>query len=137
MSRPEPALTDVAAAILISTGKVLLCHRHPLRLSYPDVWDFPGGHVDPGETPSMAVARELREELGISASVPPAPWRVLQGVGQYRLHIFLVHDWLGEVVNADPQEHDRLAWFDERQVHGLELAHGSYRELIPDALTAP
>jgi 8-oxo-dGTP diphosphatase len=134
---PETILTEVAAGILIAAGSVLLCHRHPSRRSYPDVWDFPGGHVDEGETPQSALIRELQEELGIKAIVPPQVWRVLDGAGQYRLHLFLVRQWSGEIVNADTNEHDDLAWFEEAEVHALKLAHDSYRELIPDAFRTP
>jgi len=42
----------------------VLCHRSPERRWYPDVWDFPGGHIEPGEDPQAALRREVAEELG-------------------------------------------------------------------------
>jgi 8-oxo-dGTP diphosphatase len=54
----------VVAATLHSDDRILLCHRSPTRRWFPDVWDFPGGHVEPGEAPLQALARELLEELG-------------------------------------------------------------------------
>lgn len=127
-------LTEVAAGILIRGATILLAHRHPARLSYPDVWDFPGGHLDEGETPAAALARELREELGIEPTVPATAWRRAHGDGDYQMHLFLVRQWSGEIINAEPTEHDDLAWFGAADVEELELAHDSFRELIRDAL---
>ncbi len=61
-------MTIVAAALLENDGFVLICQRragqaHPLK------WEFPGGKVEPGETPDQALRRELREELGIEAEI--------------------------------------------------------------------
>jgi 8-oxo-dGTP diphosphatase len=68
----------VACAALVRGGRVLLGHRSPGRRWYPDVWDLPGGHVDDGETPACALAREVREELGVHIDVPAgAPDAVL------------------------------------------------------------
>ena len=57
-------MLQVVAAVIESAGRVLICRRradqtHPLK------WEFPGGKVEPGETPAQALARELEEELGI------------------------------------------------------------------------
>lgn len=57
-------MLQVVAALLRREGKVLICRRTP-RQAHPLKWEFPGGKVEPGETPSQALARELEEELGI------------------------------------------------------------------------
>ena len=55
----------VAAAALIDTeGRVLLAQRPPGK-SLAGLWEFPGGKVEEGESPEVALIRELREELGI------------------------------------------------------------------------
>jgi 8-oxo-dGTP diphosphatase len=55
----------VSAVALIDTdGRVLLAQR-PEGKSLAGLWEFPGGKVDPGETPEQALVRELQEELGI------------------------------------------------------------------------
>jgi 8-oxo-dGTP diphosphatase len=57
-------MVQVVAAILERNGSILICQRRPEQ-SHPLQWEFPGGKVEPGETPSQAVERELEEELGI------------------------------------------------------------------------
>ena len=53
-----------AVALIDPGGRVLLAQR-PEGKSLAGLWEFPGGKVDPGETPEAALIRELREELGI------------------------------------------------------------------------
>ena len=53
-----------AMALIDPDGRVLLALR-PEGKSLAGLWEFPGGKVDPGETPEAALIRELREELGI------------------------------------------------------------------------
>ncbi|WP_425100783.1 8-oxo-dGTP diphosphatase MutT [Tropicibacter sp. S64] len=53
-----------AVALIDSDGRVLLAQR-PEGKSLAGLWEFPGGKVEPGETPEHALIRELQEELGI------------------------------------------------------------------------
>jgi 8-oxo-dGTP diphosphatase len=57
-------MVQVVAAIIERRGRLLICRRK-LEQSHPLQWEFPGGKVEPGETPEQALARELEEELGI------------------------------------------------------------------------
>jgi 8-oxo-dGTP diphosphatase len=57
-------LVVVAAALTDAAGRVLV-QRRPVGKAMADLWEFPGGKVERGETPEAALARELREELGI------------------------------------------------------------------------
>jgi 8-oxo-dGTP diphosphatase len=58
----------VAAALVDDSGRVLLAQR-PEGKSLAGLWEFPGGKLEPGESPEAALARELDEELGITAPV--------------------------------------------------------------------
>ncbi len=53
-----------AVALIDADGRVLLAQR-PEGKSLAGLWEFPGGKVEPGETPEIALIRELKEELGI------------------------------------------------------------------------
>ena len=86
---------DVAAGVLIRPdGRFLLASRPPGK-PYASYWEFPGGKVEPDESISTALARELHEELGIDIG-PAYPWVVR--VFDYphalvRLHFCRVFEW--------------------------------------------
>lgn len=59
-----PIVLVVAVALVDADGRVLIAKR-PEGKKLAGLWEFPGGKVDPGESPESALIRELREELGI------------------------------------------------------------------------
>ncbi len=61
-------MITVAAGVWVRDGRVLVCRRAPGR-DHAGKWEFPGGKVEAGETPESALARELREELGVEGKV--------------------------------------------------------------------
>lgn len=67
MKRSETVIV-VVAALIESYGKILVCQRQR-RDTFGLMWEFPGGKVNPGETLENALARELHEELGVSAEI--------------------------------------------------------------------
>jgi 8-oxo-dGTP diphosphatase len=62
----------VACAVLHDASGRLFACRRPLNKALGGLWEFPGGKVEPGETPEAAVVRELREELEVEAAVESA-----------------------------------------------------------------
>lgn len=128
----------VVAGLLRAGDCVLLCHRRSDRRWFPDVWDLPGGHVDEGEDPRVALVRELGEELGVRAAMPSKePDTVIwDGVAGFELWIWTVDSWHGKIVNAAPDEHDEVRWFTATDIETLELAHARYHELLRRALAS-
>jgi 8-oxo-dGTP pyrophosphatase MutT (NUDIX family) len=85
-----------------------------------------GGHVESGESPEEAVARECTEELGVLIQDPVAiPVRV-DDVG-LAMTTFLVTSWDGEPSNAAPEEHDELRWFLADDLASVRMAHPETR----------
>ena len=60
-------MTQVVAAIFENNGRILICQRTPGQ-SHPLKWEFPGGKVEPGESPEQGLARELEEELAVTGA---------------------------------------------------------------------
>jgi len=102
-------IVPVAAAVLLrGDGKVLLAQRLQ-GTPYPGYWEFPGGKLEPGESASAALSRELREELGITV-LRCAPWltqRYDYPHAHIELNFFRVFEWQGEPHGRDGQA---IAW---------------------------
>ncbi len=90
----------------------LLAARRAVPASLAGRWEFPGGKVDPGESPEEALHRELREELGVRVGLGPE--LVGPDAGAWRLSAsYVMRLWLVEVVSGVPEplvEHDDLRW---------------------------
>lgn len=65
---PAPRLVPVVGALVRRGDRVLVTQRPPGG-SFGDHWEFPGGKVEPGEDDRSALAREIREELGVEVRV--------------------------------------------------------------------
>lgn len=125
----------VAFGVLLRDGRALLCHRHPERRWYPNVWDLPGGHIEDGETPAQTVSRELSEELGVRAT-RWVPLETHVDVPDAETHAFAVVEWEGEPANLAPDEHDELRWVGADELACLPLAVPEVATLVAEALRA-
>ena len=103
-------MLTVVAALIESGGKLLVCQRRRGD-KFELQWEFPGGKREPGESLQKALARELREELGVAARIGPEVLRVQH---QYResgepfeLVFFAASAAPGEMRNL---EFERIEW---------------------------
>jgi 8-oxo-dGTP diphosphatase len=114
-------LIVVAAAMLDADGKVLVQQRPPGK-PMAGLWEFPGGKLDPGETPEAALCRELAEELGVTvtpAALSPAAF-ASEPLGERHLVLllYLLRDWAGE---PTAQHATALRWIDPVDLRGLAM----------------
>jgi 8-oxo-dGTP diphosphatase len=73
MTGPGPAgkrLLLVAACALVDADSRVLLAQRPEGKQLAGLWEFPGGKVEPGETPEQCLIRELHEEIGIETEIP-------------------------------------------------------------------
>lgn len=106
----------VIAAIIEKNGKWLIARRKPEK-KMGGLWEFPGGKLEPNETPEQCLMRELREELNIETSIgkmlTEAHFRFQNNA--YHIIAYEATHLQGDITLID---HDDLAW-----VNPSELQH--------------
>ena len=103
------AIVRVAAAVIVRGDRQVLLAQRPAGKAYAGYWEFPGGKLEPGESPREALDRELREELGLVVT-RAAPWllhRYVYPHAHVELNFFRVFAWQGEPFGHDGQA---FAW---------------------------
>ena len=115
----RPALT-VAAGVVQKGNAIMLCRRRA-EVHNGRKWEFPGGKLEPGESPEAALARELREELAIGVSVG----RVLDAVYyRYTDRDVLVLFYPCVITDGEPRplDCDAVAWVRPSELSRYDLA---------------
>ena len=129
----------VATGIIEDASGRLLISLRPEGKPWPGFWEFPGGKVDPGETPEQALVRELWEELGITVTAPE-PFRVLDYTypeRTVRLHFYRVRHWTGTAHGREGQE---VRWLYPWEIPALECLPANLRitaAVLAEALPQP
>ncbi|WP_373486849.1 (deoxy)nucleoside triphosphate pyrophosphohydrolase [Blastomonas sp.] len=117
-----PTLFPVVAALLSDRHGRMLVQQRPQGKSMAGLWEFPGGKIEPGETPEQALARELAEELGIV--VAPSDLKPFtfasDALGNRHLLLLLYRctRWEGE---AAPLHASALRWADMVELAQLPM----------------
>ena len=115
----------VAVALIDRAGRILL-QRRRLGAEHGGLWEFPGGKVEPGETPHGAAVREIEEELVVrldpadlvpvsfacDADSPPAPRKA------YVILLYSCRSWRGQAQCRDGEE---IRWFATDELADLEM----------------
>ena len=135
MRRSDSTATRVAG-VVVRDGSLLLVHRSPLKRYYPGVWDLFGGHVEGGESPEDALQREAREELGIVVLAAGRLGQIYDPVEPAVVDVYAVSSWEGEPVNAAPEEHTEIRWFDAGELPESEALEAYGTLLVTPAPAA-
>ena len=110
-----------AVALVDADGRVLLAQR-PEGKSLAGLWEFPGGKVEPSETPEAALIRELHEELGIDTHASCLAPLTFASHSYDDFHLlmplFICRRWKGI---AQPREGQRLAWVRSQDLRSYEM----------------
>jgi mutator protein MutT len=116
---PRPFVHVVAAAVIDAKGRVLIAQR-PGGKHLAGGWEFPGGKLEPGEERLAGLARELREELGITIATPRPLIRVRHA---YPSREVLLDMWVVKRYNGEPRGLDgqALRWCTQDELALTEL----------------
>lgn len=112
----------VVCAVIERNGYMLVAQRPPHKL-LPLKWEFPGGKVEPGESPAAAIVREIREELGCEVSIT----RALQPfIHDYKTVVIEMIPFTcvlaPESAEPHPHEHVAIAWVSPTEMRSYDLA---------------
>jgi 8-oxo-dGTP diphosphatase len=118
-----PSPIPVACAVIEdATGRVLVAQR-PAHKHLALKWEFPGGKVEPGESPEAALVRELREELGCDITIVRAFPRFVHDYGDVVIEMFpFVCRLAATSPVPHPHEHIAIRWVPPAELTGLDLA---------------
>ncbi len=121
-SAPDLPIVLVAAVALINPRNEVLIAQRPEGKAMAGLWEFPGGKVNPGETPEYALMRELEEELGIETR-PCCYHPIAFASHTYEafhllMPLFACRVWAGEV---RAKEHQALNWVKPVDMFGYPM----------------
>jgi 8-oxo-dGTP diphosphatase len=108
---------SIAIAVVEQQGRFLIGQRGP-EGPLPGLWEFPGGKVEPGETPEQAAVRECREETGLAVAVVGLLDRILYSYphGDVELHFFACRP-----IAADQPPAARFRWVPAEELTRYEF----------------
>ncbi len=112
----RPLILVAACALIDADGRILLAQRPPHK-PMAGLWEFPGGKIEPCETPEEALIRELREELGIEVKAKCLAPLTFASHAYESSHLlmplFACRNWMGD---PEPREGQTLVWVRSRDL---------------------
>lgn len=112
----KPVLLVVAAALFDDEGRILLAQR-PVGKQLAGLWEFPGGKLEPGETPEAALVRELEEELSIRVNESVLEPMTFASFTYPTFHLLMplyaCKKWSGSI---HPREGQAVAWVERSRL---------------------
>jgi 8-oxo-dGTP diphosphatase len=120
-------MKEVTVGILIQDGLVLACQRKATA-HYPLKWEFPGGKIEPGESPRAALIRELQEELSITVQPDSEFFRQEWDYGDqsFRVYYYCIRSFSGIPKNMAFQQ---ISWVKPETLLTMDILDGN-REVV-------
>ena len=114
----------VVAALVREAGRVLMSRRRADQ-AMPNLWEFPGGKVEPGEHPEAALIREVREELGCTVELEGIHEVVFHAYEEFDLYMLV---YATRVVGGTPRaiQVAEVAWVPAAKLPALDLLPADY-----------
>lgn len=113
----------MVGAIIRRGDEVLTARRHPER-SAGGLWEFPGGKIEPGESPEQALRREILEELGVEVEVGALVDRSTAPAGGVIIDLACYEARLLGPEPTSSTDHDELRWVGPDELEELDWAPG-------------
>ncbi|MFZ5817576.1 MAG: (deoxy)nucleoside triphosphate pyrophosphohydrolase [Bacillota bacterium] len=100
---------DVVGAVIVNGAGEVLCAQRSDRMAQPGLWEFPGGKIEPGESPAQCLRREIREELHCEIEVGELIADITHPYPEITVRLLT---YRARLVGGTPTptEHARLAW---------------------------
>ncbi|WP_078410118.1 (deoxy)nucleoside triphosphate pyrophosphohydrolase [Priestia abyssalis] len=111
----------VVGAVSINKQSEILCALRSPNMSQPNVWEFPGGKIEEGESPEESLVREIKEELGCTVKVYELIEDVVHEYPNITVHLLTYRT---KIVNGTPtaKEHAEIKWMALEELSSLQWA---------------
>jgi len=113
-------MKKVMAAIIKDENRLLIAKRHS-KDPLGGKWEFPGGKIEPGETPKECLVREIKEELGVEVKIGPFYDDNVYSSQDHDIHLLF---YWAEVITGKviPVVHDDLKWTTIEELANFDFA---------------
>lgn len=124
--RPKRSFWIPVVAGFLRKGNQILVGQRPENHSLAGLWEFPGGKIESNESPEVALARELREELGIEAEVGELKLAASHSYGDVNILILFyeILFWKGE---PKAKHHLKLEWIEPKELFARPIPEANSR----------